>query len=63
MLSCIDISQVKMDPKKLVSQCFSKEVINAVLDKDTGDLLEYRHLIDNPKYREIWGRLYGNEPG
>ena len=35
MLLCIDIGQVKMDPKKLVSQCFPKEVINAVLG-DTG---------------------------
>ena len=26
----------------------------AILDKDTGDLLEYRHLIKHPKYRKSW---------
>ena len=25
--------------------------------------MEYRHLIQNPKYREIWGHSYGNELG
>ena len=25
--------------------------------------MEYRHLIGNPKYREIWGQAYGNELG
>ncbi len=25
-----------------------------ILDKDTGDLLEYRHLIKHPKYRNTW---------
>jgi hypothetical protein len=25
----------------------------AVLDDDTGDLLEYRQLIKNPKYKEV----------
>ena len=25
--------------------------------------MEYRHLIGNPKYREIWGQDYGNKLG
>ena len=25
--------------------------------------MEYRHLIDNPKYRDIWIHGYGNEFG
>ena len=58
MLSCIDISHVKIDPK-LVSRCFPNEVIKAMFDKDTGEMMEYRHLISGPKYREIWGKLYG----
>ena len=38
-------------------------MLNAVLDEDTGELMEYRHLIKNPKYRVIWGNAYGNELG
>ena len=38
-------------------------MLNAVLNEDTGELMEYRHLIGNPKYREIWGQAYGNELG
>ena len=34
-----------------------------MLDDDTGDLIEYRDLIGNPKYRKIWGNLHGNELG
>ena len=34
-----------------------------MLDEDTGDFLEYRHLIGNPKYHEIWSKSYGNELG
>ena len=35
----------------------------AVLDGDTGKLLEYRHLMKNPKYKKIWGNSFGNEVG
>ena len=38
-------------------------MFNAVLNEDTGELMEYQHLIGNPKYREIWGQAYGNELG
>ena len=38
-------------------------MLNAVLNEDTGELMEYRHLIGDPKYREIWGQAYGNELG
>ena len=42
---------------------FLHEYANAVLDAETGELLEYRHLIKHPKYRQIWGVSYGNEIG
>ena len=34
-----------------------------VLDAETGDLLEYRHLMKRPKYRVIWGASFRNEIG
>ena len=33
---------------------FLASFAGAVLDSDTGDLLEYRHLIKNPKYNAPW---------
>ena len=38
------------------------ELAGAVMDVN-GELLQYRHLIKRPEYREIWGRAYGNEVG
>ena len=28
---------------------------------NNGEMLEYRHLIKRPEYREVWGKSYGNE--
>ena len=36
---------------------------NAVLDEETGELLEYRHLIKHPKKKKDWGFSFGNEIG
>ncbi len=33
----------------------------AVLDDDTGDLLEYCHLIKHPKYKDTWSKSFGKE--
>ncbi len=33
----------------------------AILDKDTGDLLEYCHLIKHPKYRNTWSQSFRKE--
>jgi len=32
-----------------------------VLDDETGDLLEYRHLLKHPKYRDVWSQSFGKE--
>ena len=34
-----------------------------MLDSDTGEMLEYCHLIMRPKYKEVWGDAYGEEIG
>jgi hypothetical protein len=33
-------------------------MLNAVLDMTTGELLEMRQLLVNPKYKELWGKSY-----
>jgi hypothetical protein len=34
---------------------------SAVLDIETGDLLEYRHLIKHPKYKATWSKSFRTE--
>jgi hypothetical protein len=52
-------------PKQAASQTFPLQILcdlaYAVLDDDTGDLLEYRHLIKHPKYKDTWSNSFGNE--
>ena len=36
---------------------------NAIIDRDIGHALEYRHLIKNPKYKQIWYHSMSNEIG
>ena len=35
----------------------------AVMDKDTGKLLNYRQLLRHPKYKKAWSTLAANEFG
>lgn len=42
---------------------FLVDMAVAVLDDETGELLEYRHLIQCPKYKKDWGNSFGNEVG
>jgi hypothetical protein len=68
MLACIDITkpQFKISPANMAAQKFPMtwlcKMANAVLGKK-GKLLEYRHLIPNPKTRQTWTHSYGNELG
>ena len=52
-----------MNARIMASRKFPQHMINAVLNEDTGELMECRQLIGDPKYREIWGQAYGNELG
>ncbi len=44
-------------------QKFPPEILNAVLNMDTGKLMEMKHFLVNPKYKEVWGKLYTTEMG
>ena len=41
----------------------AQEVLAEVLNKDTGELMKYCHLVGNLKYRETWQKSYGDEVG
>jgi hypothetical protein len=40
---------------------FLCDFASVVLDDKTGDLLEYRHLLKHPKYKEVWSKSFGKE--
>ena len=63
MLASIQLRQTEINARTLASRKFPRHMLNEVLNEDTGELIEYRHLIGDPKYREIWGQAYGNELG
>jgi hypothetical protein len=51
-----------------VTQCFERmknevQQALAVMEKDTGQLLNYRQLICNPKYKKAWNLSAANEFG
>ena len=40
---------------------FLCDFANAVIDDETGEIMEYRHLIKNPKHRVRWQSSFGRE--
>jgi hypothetical protein len=52
------ISQVTSRKYPLKFPC---DFASAVFDDKTGDLLEYHHLLKNPKYRDIWRKSFSTE--
>ncbi len=40
---------------------FLRNFAYAIHDKDTGNLLEYCHLIKHPKHRTAWSQTFGEE--
>jgi hypothetical protein len=44
-------------------QQYPSNMLHAVLNKTTGHRMEMRHLLVNPKYKELWGKSYMKELG
>jgi hypothetical protein len=67
ILACIsaysNITNLRLMAANAARQKFPLEMLNAVLDMDTGKLMEMKHLLVNPKYKEVWGKLYTTELG
>ena len=61
MLSCFDVGQHKISARTLASKKLPQKVLAAVLNEDTGELMEYCHLIGNPMYQGLWQYSYSNE--
>ena len=67
LLSAIEVSDSCPTARQTASQKFPIQFLcdfaGAVLDKETGDLLEYRQLIRNPKFEKEWKYSFGNKIG
>jgi hypothetical protein len=42
---------------------FPEEFADAVINKNTGKLLEFWHLVNLDKYRNIWMKIFANKLG
>ena len=40
---------------------FLCDLAYAVLNDEAGDILEYRHLMKHPKYKNVWTKSFGTE--
>ena len=63
MLEYLNVAQQKLTQYWLAQRNFPLEIISAVLNKDTGELMEYRKLRKNPKYRNLYRKYYAKEKG
>ena len=65
MFSCMELTDTPATPRQLASQNppmkFLCEISGEVLDGNTIEMMDYRHLLISPRYREVWGKFFGNE--
>jgi hypothetical protein len=61
ILACIstysDITNLRLTAANAACRKFPLEMLNAVLNMDTGKLMKMKHLLVNPKYKEVWGKI------
>ena len=63
MLACANVMRLPMSPKNLAHWKYPREMIHAVLNQETGEMMEYRQEMKNPKYRELYEKEYAKELG
>ena len=61
MLVYANVSQLTLTPKTLSRRRFPIAMINSVLYKGTGELMEYHCLMKNPKYLPLYRDSYAKE--
>ena len=67
IMATVEMSTTRVNARMAAQRKYPRQLLmemaSAVLDVDTGEMLEYRHLMKNPKYRQPWGHSFGNEVG
>ena len=54
---------LNLSPARLAGRRFPLEMLNAVLNEETGEIMEYRQLMKSPKYRNLYKHSYIKELG
>eukprot|EP00804_Cyclotella_cryptica_P020407 CCRYP_012629-RA/>CCRYP_012629-RA protein AED:0.27 eAED:0.27 QI:0/0/0/1/0/0/4/0/557 len=67
ILSAVEMSLERLNPARLAQRKFLLQVLceiaGAVMDDKTGKLMEYKQLMKRVKYKQTWGRAFGNKIG
>ena len=63
MLRCATDAKMKLSPRQVSSHSFPIEMIKAVLNEETGKLMEYSHIMKNPKYSQLYATSYSKDLG
>ena len=67
ILQCMEIPGYKapFTPQQAAARKYPLQFLcdlaYAVMDDETGDLLEYRHLMKHPKYKDVWTKSFSKE--
>jgi hypothetical protein len=67
MLACIHnygkATNRPVTARRVALQQYPSNMLHTFLDKTTGHLMDMRHLLVNPKYKELWGKSYMKKLG
>ena len=67
LLAAVEVNNIKFNPVSLSGRkyplSFLCQFANAVLNHDTGEMMEYRHLIKKPHLQKTWSTSFANEVG
>eukprot|EP00804_Cyclotella_cryptica_P024317 CCRYP_015305-RA/>CCRYP_015305-RA protein AED:0.21 eAED:0.21 QI:0/0/0/1/1/1/2/0/741 len=61
MLHVLATRHIGITAAQATQRRYPTDMLHAVLNDETGELMEYRHLVANPKYGDIWKNAYGKE--
>ena len=61
MLAYLNVAQRKLTPDQSVQRKFLLEILSAVLDEDTGALMDYQKLKKKSKNRNLYQNSYAKD--
>eukprot|EP00804_Cyclotella_cryptica_P007134 CCRYP_020036-RA/>CCRYP_020036-RA protein AED:0.40 eAED:0.41 QI:0/0/0/1/0/0/3/0/479 len=63
MLHVLATCHIGITTAQATQRCYPTDMLHTVRNDETGELMEYCHLVANPKYRDTWKNAYGKELG
>ena len=54
MLHILSTDHDGITASQATQRCYPTVMLHAVLNDETGELMEYRHLVSNPKKQDTW---------